>query len=252
MSARDEILDALSSAASLRGQAGGHAREHPHTSQVLRAVAPARLSGFSRAVSAEYNAELVGKFCERLRSVKGEAEEAVDPAAAAAAIKALLDRWKVRGVVYSADPMVSAAGIPGLLEELKLPFMRLDGGSNEQAWREELGAAAREQREPKVPWDLAITGCEGAIAETGTVIHRVGKGHGRGGWLLCQAQLVLVDVNQLVPDLEALFVPGGALDRDDLPRAITAVTGPSRTADIEQTLTVGVHGPGRFCAIVVG
>jgi L-lactate utilization protein LutC len=59
-------------------------------------------------------------------------------------------------------------------------------------------------------------------------------------------------VNQLVPDLEGLFVSGGALDKDDLPRAITAITGPSRTADIEQTLTVGVHGPGKFCAIVVG
>ncbi|MCW8129834.1 MAG: lactate utilization protein [Planctomycetota bacterium] len=250
MSARDEILDSLGAAASLPARSTGGAS--PHTSQVLRAVAGASLSGFSRAVSADYNDEQVDRFCERVRAVKGEAERAADSFAARDLVKALLTRWGIRGVVYNADPLVMAVGLPALLDELKIAALKLDGGPAEAAWREELGAAAREKREPTVPWDLAVIGCEGAIAESGTVIHRAGKGHGRGGWLLSQSQLVLVDANQLVPDLEALFVSGGALDRDDLPRAITAVTGPSRTADIEQTLTVGVHGPGRFCAVVVG
>lgn len=250
MSARDEILESLGAAASLPTRSTGHAS--PHTSQVLRAVAGARLSGFSRAVSADYNEEQIDRFCERVRAVKGEASRATDSFAARDQVKALLSRWSVRSVVYNADPLVMAVGLPALLDEVKITSMKLDGGPAEAAWREELSAAAREKREPNVPWDLAVIGCEGAIAETGSVIHRAGKGHGRGGWLLCQSQLVLVDANQLVPDLEGLFASGGALDKDDLPRAITAITGPSRTADIEQTLTVGVHGPGRFCAIVVG
>lgn len=251
MSARDEILDSLQAASSTRSERG-QAHTHAHTSQALKAIAGANLSGFSRAISTDYNVALIERFCDRLRSVKGEAFNAPDASTAAKCVKELIARWNVRGVAFSSDPMVASAGIPALLAELKLPVQRLDGGPGEGPWREELAAAARERREPKVPWDLAIIGCDGAIAETGTVVHRAGKGHGRGGWLLCQAQLVLVDVNQLVPDLEGLFVSGGALDKDDLPRAITAITGPSRTADIEQTLTVGVHGPGKFCAIVVG
>jgi L-lactate dehydrogenase complex protein LldG len=39
---------------------------------------------------------------------------------------------------------------------------------------------------------------------------------------------------------------------ESLPRAVNLVTGPSRTADIEQTLVIGAHGPRRLHVVVVG
>ena len=61
------------------------------------------------------------------------------------------------------------------------------------------------------------------IAETGSLVFIPARGRARASWL----------------DLEGLF----ALLGSDMPSAVAIVTGPSRTADIEQTLVVGVHGP---------
>jgi L-lactate dehydrogenase complex protein LldG len=57
----------------------------------------------------------------------------------------------------------------------------------------------------------------------------------------------LLRVDRILPGLPELFAAiGGAL-----PSAIAIVTGPSRTGDIEQTLTVGVHGPGEVHVVLL-
>ena len=77
------------------------------------------------------------------------------------------------------------------------------------------------------------------IAETGSLVFIPARGRARASWLdLDVLDVALLD-DRIVPDLEALF----ALLGSDLPSAVAIVTGPSRTADIEQTLVVGVHGP---------
>ncbi len=59
----------------------------------------------------------------------------------------------------------------------------------------------------------------------------------------------MLDAGDVVYELAALFervtVEGA------LPSALTFVTGPSRTGDIEQTLTIGVHGPGELHLVVI-
>jgi len=242
MSSRDEILELLRRSAVW-------SPKHADTFQMPHLEDAARLSP---AVPRQDHHALAERFLMRLQSVKGEAYRAYDTKSVHETVKALIASWNVKSVAYYLDSPVLDFALPKLLEELKLPTFVLKGGPDEDAWRAELAQAALEQRTPKVPWDLAICGCAGAIAETGTIAHRITQGRGRGGWLLCAAQLVVVNVEQIVPDLEDLFVPGGALDKEDMPRAVTLVTGPSRTADIEQTLTVGVHGPGKFAGLVVG
>lgn len=96
---------------------------------------------------------------------------------------------------------------------------------------------------------LGITSCRFAIADTGTVLITMDDETNRLMSLLPMIHVVLFTPEQLVPNLSQ------ALRRiradGDLGRAITLISGPSRTGDIELTLTVGVHGPKEIHAILV-
>ncbi len=83
-----------------------------------------------------------------------------------------------------------------------------------------------------------MTGVLCAIAETGTLV--LSSAAGRFASLLPMRHLALVREEQLVPTMAEALAKYG----DELPSAWVQATGPSRTADIELTLSIGVHGPG--------
>jgi L-lactate dehydrogenase complex protein LldG len=93
-----------------------------------------------------------------------------------------------------------------------------------------------------------VAAAEFAVAETGSVCLNE-PAPDRGACLLAERLWVLVRTDQIVPTLDAALDRLGELIRAGAPHAIL-MTGPSRTADIERTLTVGVHGP-RAVVIVV-
>jgi L-lactate dehydrogenase complex protein LldG len=82
-----------------------------------------------------------------------------------------------------------------------------------------------------------------AIAESGTIVIVHGPAHPRCVSLLPPVHIAWLRTGALVADLHELFEK---MQRDGCTdgSAITFVTGPSRTADIEMILTLGVHGPG--------
>ena len=95
--------------------------------------------------------------------------------------------------------------------------------------------------------DLGITGCQVAVAETGTLILTNAE-RNRLMSLLPPIHVVVFTPSELVGDA------GQALERartDMNPSIITMITGPSRTADIEMTLTAGVHGPREVHALLI-
>jgi L-lactate dehydrogenase complex protein LldF len=99
-------------------------------------------------------------------------------------------------------------------------------------------------REPNPEIKFGLTGCAAGIANTGTVV-LLDEGETLRASLLPEAHLVILRARQLVADLpEAL-----AATRDA--RNAALVTGPSRTADIEMTLTIGVHGPKEIIVFLV-
>jgi L-lactate dehydrogenase complex protein LldG len=102
--------------------------------------------------------------------------------------------------------------------------------------------------------DLGVTGVDLAIAETGSVVLVSGRGRPRSTSLLPPSHVAVFDRTVLVESLEQAGVfleawHAGAAPGDG--GAINFITGPSRTADIELTLTRGVHGPREIHAIFV-
>jgi L-lactate dehydrogenase complex protein LldF len=92
---------------------------------------------------------------------------------------------------------------------------------------------------PNASVPAGITGCACAIAETGTLVLTSGTGQPMSTSLLPEVHVAIVRSDQIVWTLEeALTMP------EVRQSSVTVlVTGPSRTADIEMTLTIGVHGP---------
>src|SRR4030095_11022022 len=91
--------------------------------------------------------------------------------------------------------------------------------------------------------DAAITGCELLIARTGSIVMSAAQNSGRTVSVYAPVHICIAYMNQLVYELkEGLQMLKEKYARE-LPSMITFATGPSRTADIEKTLIVGVHGP---------
>ena len=89
-----------------------------------------------------------------------------------------------------------------------------------------------------------------AVAETGSVAVALPRAE-RGDALLSDRLWLLVPTSELVATLDDALARIDGLVRDGRPY-VTLMTGPSRTADIERALTVGVHGPRELHVVLVG
>lgn len=91
--------------------------------------------------------------------------------------------------------------------------------------------------------DASITGCEFLVARTGTIVMSAAQQSGRTVSVYAPAHICIAYVNQLVYDIKEALQLIKEKYVGNIPSLITFASGPSRTADIEKTLVVGVHGP---------
>ena len=130
------------------------------------------------------------------------------------------------------------------LETVAMPAAGIEAPAERQALRDLIAAA-----------DVGVTGVDLVIAETGSLVLLSGSGRPRSTSLLPPYHVAVFDRGALV---ESLAQVGVFLEawHDGPPEewrggVINVITGPSRTADIELTLTRGVHGPKEVHAIFV-
>jgi L-lactate dehydrogenase complex protein LldG len=97
--------------------------------------------------------------------------------------------------------------------------------------------------------DLGIVEADYAIASTGTFAVTGASGRPLSLSLLPPVNLLIVDASRLVPDLAAAIAALGP--EAVISHRIALITGPSRTADIEKMIVVGVHGPKQLYAMIV-
>jgi L-lactate dehydrogenase complex protein LldG len=97
-------------------------------------------------------------------------------------------------------------------------------------------------------FDVGITTAQAAIAETGTLVLEQARERNRLPSLLPPVHIAILNAGDICATLAEAITR--ARNECETSSAITFITGPSRTADIELTLTIGVHGPKELYVIV--
>jgi L-lactate dehydrogenase complex protein LldG len=176
---------------------------------------------------------LLAEFTARAEAVGTHIDRVPDAAAVASKIAALASEVETGRVIAAAEVLNA---MPALAEALDASGIELAVPTGPDEARDA---------------PLGVSLGRMAIAETGSTLLAEPTLGDRSIGLLCLAQIVVVPISALVASLNdaaptlrdlALHACGGMA---------TLVTGPSRTADIERVLTVGVQGPGRVCVLFV-
>jgi L-lactate dehydrogenase complex protein LldG len=99
----------------------------------------------------------------------------------------------------------------------------------------------------------AVSAAFAGIAETGTLALVSGPDNPTTLNFLPDNHIVVLSRDAILADYESAFMKlRGAYGKGGAPRTVNFITGPSRSADIEQTLLLGAHGPRRLHIIIVG
>jgi L-lactate dehydrogenase complex protein LldG len=224
MSARDAVLGSIRRALG-RGELSSDARDACAARLAARAenLVPAR----ARALPPEERVALFVKMAE----------------AADATVMRVKSLKAVPGAI--ADYLSSLNLPPRLVAS---PDSALDG----LPWAEQpllevrTGAAADGDQ-------VGVTACFAAVAETGTLMLLSGKTRPTRNNFLPDTHIVILRSGQVVAAYEDGFAKLRAENGDGavMPRALNFITGPSRTADIEQKIELGVHGPRRLHIVLM-
>jgi L-lactate dehydrogenase complex protein LldG len=211
MNARDKILGRIRTAQARQTTAAHAETISGHLAQHPRGPLP------------PFPDDLVECFRERAIKLSSDVLEANDRMEVPALLARYLDESKLpmRGVCWP-----SLAGLP---------------------WN---AAGLEMQSRPATNQDLVgVTGAFCAIAETGTLMMLSGAETPATTSLLPETHVAVLDPQRIVATMEDAW----DLMRKECkqpPRAVNFISGPSRTADIEQTVTLGAHGPYRVLLIL--
>lgn len=173
--------------------------------------------------------ERIASLRARIEALAGKTARAATPAEACALVAEAIAG---KTAVASNAPFLAECGIT-----------RLAGVRSGITDREELRAASAAA-------DIGITSADYVLGDTGTLVMIAGPHEARLVSLLPPAHIAVVPKERILTGLDELFsiLPEPAAQTSSM----VLITGPSRTADIEQILVRGVHGPGQIMAIVVG
>lgn len=186
--------------------------------------------------------EKVELFTRALEQVGGRVLRAASCAEAYALVAKELARVDAKRVLLANDAW------PGLEEALASAGVAFD------RWGELDFSHGSEDRAPAAvdAWDAGIGWADFGVADLGSVALFFDRGQGRSVSLLPPRYISLVRRDALVLSRRTVLEEAARRFRDKGRRgSLVFVTGPSRSADIEMDLSVGVHGPGEVWAVLI-
>ncbi len=219
MSAREEMLGRVRGALA-RGAAEREAGARARISARARNLVPARAKGDPK--------ELVARFVAEAQRAAATVLRAADPDAAVDMVADYLRRENLGfGAAIAPDPWL-----------LALPWAR--------------APMLEARRGPAIESDrVSITSAFAGIAETGTLLMRSSVLHPATLNFAPPTHIVVLAAARIVSGFEDAF-DRLAAEPDGLPATANLITGPSRSADIEQTILMGAHGPQRLTIVLIG
>jgi L-lactate dehydrogenase complex protein LldG len=180
----------------------------------------------------KFGAHLFPEFEMRTKAVSTELFRVSKVSDAAAILMELVDAIQAKKAVVVESPLQQAAGITAALRSRGVTV-----------YTEAADIAAHADTA-----DIGISGVEFGIAETGSVFQDGYDIATRLVTILPPLHVVFLQSAHILPGIEEAFeIISRGFDRG----YVGFITGPSRTADIERALTIGVHGPSRFAVITV-
>jgi L-lactate dehydrogenase complex protein LldG len=223
MTARDHVLS------SIRRSLGVTGREAPRRKEVADRIA-GHPNGVVPARGQLAASERVALFARMVEGAAGSIERITDVADVPVAVATFLRQHNLPPAVRRGDDRTLAA----------LPW--------ERAGTLEVTTGVSDGKQL-----ASISHAFAGVAETGTLILTSGPDNPTTLNFLPDNHIVVVAAKDIAGDYETIWQR--LRDRFGvgiLPRTVNMITGPSRSADIEQTLILGAHGPRRLHVIVVG
>jgi L-lactate dehydrogenase complex protein LldG len=156
---------------------------------------------------------------------------------------------------WTADPTGIPAAVAAFLRALNLPLaVRLGADPLLASVPWESAGTLEVRHGPSDGRDLAaVSHAFGGVAETGTLVLTSGADNPTTLNFLPDVHIVVIAASDVAADFETVMARlRERFGTGSMPRAVNLITGPSRSADIEQTLILGAHGPRKLHVILVG
>jgi L-lactate dehydrogenase complex protein LldG len=187
-----------------------------------------------------------GDWCERwaaeATAVGGMVERCANEDAARERLIAILEEHKPRSALIWNHPLLERFGLRDVLGQKSVAVV-----DPETQRSQDLPARKR----ARIAAEIGITSCDRAVAETGSLMMCAGFGHERVASLLPPIHVAIVWREQLVADLMDALAWVREQFGDAIPSNVVFITGPSKSGDIEQQLTIGVHGPRQWRTLLI-
>ena len=189
--------------------------------------------------------DLAQQFAAELRKLECNTYMYATEQAALELVSSLLERYNTQHIIAWDMAQIGLPGLEKLVAQHQIRNTSIFVGGTQRA-------AQLQELEPAT---VCITGADVAIAESASIVLRGGPGRPRLASLLAPIYIAIIRKSQLVRGLGEALMRLQSQHAEDFFRdasTLTFITGPSRTADIELTLTLGVHGPREVHAIILG
>lgn len=185
--------------------------------------------------------QLLAQFKQELEALTGHVHVLDDVEDTAVTILKILAQHKSKRIIAWDDTALDLPNLQAILQEAGITI------EDARLPMDENGRKAQLSQIDEV--FVGLTAVHGALADTGAIALLSGKDRGRLASLAPPVHIALVKREQLYPSLPAFLT---AIN-DQIPDSsnLVFIAGPSRTGDIEMTLSIGVHGPGEVHVIVL-